>query len=96
MPQRSLFPITEILNHVVNMTRMRAVERSIEVVCQPWNEMMAEIDASQVEAALVNLSFNAIDATPEGGRITFEAGPTIPCWRLKLRTRAVRFPSLTF
>ena len=73
IPQRSLFPMTEILNHVVNMTRMRAVERCIEVACQPWNEMMAEIDASQVEAALVNLSFNAIDATPEGGRITFRS-----------------------
>ena len=71
LPQRSTFPIAEILNHVVNMTRMRAAERSIEVVCQPWDELMAEIDTSQVEGALVNLSFNAIDATPDGGRITF-------------------------
>jgi two-component system, NtrC family, sensor histidine kinase HydH len=71
VPQRSTFPISEILNHVVNMTRMRAAERSIEVVCQPWDEVMAEIDTSQVEGALVNLSFNAIDATPDGGRIMF-------------------------
>ena len=71
VPQRSAFPMAEVLNHVVNMTRMRGAERSIEVVCQPWNEIMVEIDASQVEGALVNLSFNAIDATPDGGRITF-------------------------
>jgi signal transduction histidine kinase len=70
-PQRTLFPITEILNHVVNMTKMRAAERSIEVQCLPWNEVMAEIDTPQVEGALVNLSFNAIDATPDGGQITF-------------------------
>jgi signal transduction histidine kinase len=72
-PQRILFPITEILNHVVNMTRMRAAERSIEVLCQPWDELMAEIDTPQVEGALVNLSFNAIDATPDGGQITFRS-----------------------
>jgi signal transduction histidine kinase len=72
-PQRTLFPMTEILDHVVNMTRMRAVERSIEVVCRPWEEVMAEIDAPQVEGALVNLSFNAIDATPDKGQITFRS-----------------------
>jgi len=72
-PQRSLFPVTEILNHVVNMTRMRAAERSIEVVCQPWDELVAELDTPQVEGALVNLSFNAIDATPEAGQIIFRS-----------------------
>jgi signal transduction histidine kinase len=71
VPQRSTFPMSDILNHVVNITKMRAAERSIEVACEPWDEMMAEIDTSQVEGALVNLSFNAIDATPDGGRITF-------------------------
>jgi signal transduction histidine kinase len=50
---------------------VRAAEKSIEVVCEPWDEIMAEIDESQVEGALVNLSFNAIDATPDGGRIVF-------------------------
>ncbi len=70
-PQRILFPMAEILNHVVNMTRLRAAERSIEVLCQPWDELMAEIDTPQVEGALVNLSFNAVDAAPDRGRITF-------------------------
>src|SRR4051794_29125455 len=71
VPQRSTFPMSDILNHVVNITRMRAADRSIEVMCEPWDEFMAEIDTSQVEGALVNLSFNAIDATPDGGRIVF-------------------------
>ena len=70
-PQRSLFPLGEIMNHVVSITRVRAAERSIEVAYEPSGETIFEMDAMQVEGALVNVSFNAIDATPEGGRIIF-------------------------
>ena len=71
VPQRSSFPMAEIVNHVANLTRVRAADCSIEVVCERCSDVMADIDASQVEGALVNLSFNAVDATPEGGCITF-------------------------
>lgn len=73
VPQRSPFPINEIVSHVVSMTRMRASNRSIEVVSQQAGEAVGNIDASQVEGALVNLGINAIDATPDGGRITFRS-----------------------
>jgi signal transduction histidine kinase len=73
VPQRSLFPISDILTHVVNMTRVRSADRLIEISCDPWDELTVEIDPSQVESALVNLSFNAVDATPDGGRITFRS-----------------------
>jgi signal transduction histidine kinase len=71
IPQRSLFPVNEIISHVANTTRMRAAERSIEVIAEPSIEVIGNIDALQVEGALVNLGMNAIDATEEGGRITF-------------------------
>jgi signal transduction histidine kinase len=70
-PQRSLYPIADILQHVANMTRVRASDRDIEVAYASSNELVAEIDPSQVEGALVNLGFNAIDATPDHGRIAF-------------------------
>lgn len=70
-PQRTLVSIADILSHVVNMTRLRSAERSITVSCEPCDEVMAQIDPSQVESALVNLSMNAVDATPNGGRIAF-------------------------
>jgi signal transduction histidine kinase len=72
-PQRTPFPIADILSHVVNMTRVRSVEKSIAVACEPCDELMVELDPSQIESALVNLSVNAVDATPDKGRIAFKA-----------------------
>jgi signal transduction histidine kinase len=70
-PQRSPYSIADILRHVVNMTRVRASERGIQVDYASSDELTADIDPSQVEGALVNLGFNAVDATPDRGRIAF-------------------------
>lgn len=71
MPQRTPCRIDDILQHVVNATRLRAGDKSIEVVFDSVGEEMLEIDPSQVEGALVNLGLNAVDATPKSGRIRF-------------------------
>jgi signal transduction histidine kinase len=70
-PQRISFPIQDILQHVVRMTRMRAAGRGIDVDCESCAELIADIDGSQIESALVNLGLNAVDATPDRGRIIF-------------------------
>jgi signal transduction histidine kinase len=75
-PQLSSYPITDILRHIVNLTRVRAADRAIEVAYVPSDEPIVEIDPSQIEAALVNLSFNAVDATPDRGRIAFRTEMT--------------------
>ena len=68
-PQRSSTSVNDILRHIANVTRMRAAGRSIEVLYLSGEEILAEIDANQVESALLNLSLNALDATPDGGHI---------------------------
>lgn len=73
VPERALFPVNDIIGHVVSMIRLRAAERSIEVCDQLGDEVTGNIDASQVEGALLNLGINAIDATPDGGVITFRS-----------------------
>ena len=72
-PQRSMLKIGDILKHVADVTKMRAAERSIDVICNLSSESLVELDAAQVEGAILNLSLNAIDATPDRGRIELRA-----------------------
>jgi len=73
VPDRALIPVNDIISHVANMARMRAAERSIQVCEQLGDDVKGDIDASQVEGALLNLGINAIDATPDGGLITYRS-----------------------
>lgn len=70
-PQRTSFTVVDILQHVATLTRLRAAEKEIEVSCGNWSDVCIDIDPSQIESALVNVSLNAIDATPDKGRIQF-------------------------
>ncbi|HET7103931.1 MAG TPA: ATP-binding protein [Terracidiphilus sp.] len=72
-PRQAEVEIGDILRHVTDVTRLRAVERSIKVECALTDALMAEVDASQVEGALLNLCLNAVDATPASGRIELKA-----------------------
>jgi signal transduction histidine kinase len=61
--------LVDILEHIVELTKMRAAGRNLQVSYDILGSTHATVDQSQVEAALVNLCLNAIDATQEGGRI---------------------------
>lgn len=93
-PQRIAYSVNSLLQHVANATRLRAGNKSIQVEAGPWDDdAIIEVDALQVEGALVNLCLNAVDATPEHGSVAlrsrFEAdqllveiensGAAIPC-----------------
>jgi signal transduction histidine kinase len=61
--------LVDILEHMVELTKMHAAGRNIDVSYEIVGNTQAPIDQSQIEAALVNLCLNAVDATPDGGRI---------------------------
>lgn len=68
-PHRSPVAVSGIAQHIADVTRLRAADRSIEVEYESSGEVFAELDTAQVESALLNLSLNAVDATPEKGWI---------------------------
>ncbi|WP_162601789.1 sensor histidine kinase [Occallatibacter savannae] len=68
-PDVSEVSLADILEHIVELTRMHAAGRNIAVTFEMVGSTHAVIDQSQIEAALLNLCLNAVDATPEGGRI---------------------------
>jgi len=68
-PQRTSVRMSEVLDHVVNITRVRASEASLRVEYKPSDDCMVSIDPFQVEGALLNLAINAIAATHSEGTI---------------------------
>ena len=72
-PAFSLVQIGDILGHISDVTRMHSAGRVIEVSWKISGDPSAFVDSSQIEAALLNLCLNALDATPDHGRIELRA-----------------------
>lgn len=68
-PQHSMISLSDVVRHIADVTRVRAAERGVEVTCQVADDLFAEADAGLLEGALLNLSLNALDATPDGGHV---------------------------
>lgn len=55
----------------VDFLRAKAHEKQVNIVVRcPMTLPLARLDAGKLEQALINLLLNAMEATPEGGRIT--------------------------
>ncbi len=76
--RQALHPVPVDLNGLVSgMSEMieRTLGAQIDVVASTRDDLPpASADPAQVENALLNLSLNARDAMPEGGRLTIETG----------------------
>lgn len=68
-------PLAPLLEYISSLTKARAAESSVSLKTICAENLTAEIDASQIQQALLNLMMNALDATPAGGAITLGASP---------------------
>ncbi len=72
VPRRSTVLINELLRYICDVARMHATKRAISIASYGSEDLCAEVDASLVEGALLNLVLNAVDATPENGTIELQ------------------------
>ena len=66
-------PLAPLLDYISSLTKARAAESAVLIKTVCAENLTAEIDASQIQQALLNLMMNALDATPAGGAITLGA-----------------------
>ncbi|MDH3976200.1 MAG: ATP-binding protein [Deltaproteobacteria bacterium] len=73
-PIFSAIDINEVVSRTVSLTRRRAQSSSVEILeklREPLPRIMA--DPSLMQQVFLNLSLNAINAMPDGGRLTIES-----------------------
>jgi len=67
--------VGEMLNETVLMVRESAAQKGIEVSLDgPGKPVVVHLDAAGIKRAVLNLLTNAIEACPEGSRVTVSAG----------------------
>jgi signal transduction histidine kinase len=92
IPHRESVLIGDLVSVIASLTRIRAAGRDIQVMCGVLEESAVEIDTSQIEAALLNLTINAIDATPEGGSIAVRAALVHDVLRIDVEDSGTAIP----
>ena len=77
--QESLEPrrldLRELMEQILKVTRHRMDLGGVELACRmPGEPLEAWGDAGQIQQCFANLIFNALEAMPEGGRLTIRGG----------------------
>lgn len=67
---RSRVPSTELIEKSVQVVSAQAAEKGVEISTVVPEPISLWVDRDQMHQALLNLLQNALDATPNGGRIT--------------------------
>jgi signal transduction histidine kinase len=69
--ERHVTDVGQLLPAVLQLVRGRADKQHVELCWEvPSQPIPAVVDAAQVQQVLINLLLNALDAMPQGGRIT--------------------------
>jgi two-component system, NtrC family, sensor histidine kinase HydH len=68
-PAKQLGDVAESIAYVADICRPRATEKAVTIGAEAPDGLRSNMDAGQVQQALLNLVINAIEASPSGGVI---------------------------
>ncbi len=72
-PRKVLCSVDDTLGYVADVCRPRASEKGVSIRAEAPRELAADMDAPQVQQALVNLVRNAVEAAVPGGTVRLRA-----------------------
>jgi signal transduction histidine kinase len=76
--RRSPVVLGEVITQAIELVRVRARQQGVDIIVRSPDEPIAVfVDRSQICNVLVNLFLNALDAMPQGGRLTVELEPSV-------------------
>jgi two-component system, NtrC family, sensor histidine kinase HydH len=72
-PETSPTAVLDTLHYVASVCRAHAVGRQVAIEVEAADSLEAELDAAQIQQALLNLVMNAVDASPRGAKVHLKA-----------------------
>ncbi len=90
---RSNVLINDMLLYIVGVTKAHAARRTITISSELSEEISMDLDAPQVQGALLNLVLNAIDAAPKGGTIKLSAAAEGEMLLIKIENSGLSIPA---
>ena len=69
-PERVRSDVASTVGYIADILRPRAAESGIDMHCECGEGVWAEIDAGQLQQALLNVAMNAVEASRPGGMVT--------------------------
>ncbi len=89
---RELKSVSQLLENVLEVYRLVADEKKIEITAKCDGPCYADVDPNRMQQALANLLDNAVKYTPEHGRISIECSSSDDTVHVRIKDNGIGIP----